>query len=80
MAYTGIRRGAKLMLLPVPSAAEITNIRSVPDQRIRGFDDEVHAAMRRRQSHAMATSLPSGVELASWPLQNAHVRLFGIAC
>jgi hypothetical protein len=57
------------MLLPLPSDAEITKIQSVPDQRIRNFDEEVHAAMRRRQSHAAGTSLPSGVEPASFRFQ-----------
>ena len=59
---TGIQPGAKVLLLSQPGEDELAKL-DVPDQRIRGFDEELLHASRRRQSHA-STSLPPSGELS----------------
>lgn len=56
----GITGASKLLLMPPPSPAELEEVQSVKDQRIRGFEEELQLVMRRRQSHAAASTLPSG--------------------
>ena len=63
MACPGIEAGAKIMVLSQPGKEEIARL-EVPDQRIRGFDEELVAASRRRQSHVSASSPPAGEGLS----------------
>ena len=56
---TGIQPGAKVLLLGQPGEDELAKL-NVPDQRIRGFDEELIHASGRRQSHASTSSPPSG--------------------
>ncbi|CAL8466109.1 g5645 [Coccomyxa elongata] len=56
----GLRAGSKILLIPKASPEEVAQIQAVPDQRIRGFDDEILNAMRRRQTQPGSTKVPSG--------------------
>lgn len=54
----GIKAGDKVLLLSQPGKDELAKL-NVPDQRLRGFDDELRNAATRRQSR-VSSSPPSG--------------------
>ena len=62
----GIKAGDKILVLSQPGEDELA-ILDVPDQRIRGFDEELTYASRRRQSR-ISSSPPSGENRLCCPL------------
>jgi hypothetical protein len=73
MYHAGIHAGSKILVFPKASSEEIAKLQAVPDQRIRGFDDELLSVMRRRQNERSST-LPSGVsEMAICVLAHEYV-------
>ena len=58
--HAGIYPGSKILVFPKASSQEIAQLQAVPDQRIRGFDEELLSVMRRRQNQPSISTLPSG--------------------
>ena len=66
----GIRAGDKILLLSQPGKDELAKL-DVPDQRIRGFDEELRNASRRRQSRT-SSSPPTGENSLCSPVTSLY--------
>ena len=67
---SGIRAGDKILLLSQPGKDELARL-DVPDQRIRGFDEELSNAALRRQSRPFS-SPPRGKSSLDTPVKALH--------